>query len=577
MIMTTKNTIFDPLAQDRPYEEEDASATIDPRILRSSYVPSQLEVGWMRKAIEEERSEIRIQQWRSVISAIRRVPVEIWQTIFSILCGDGRRKHSFDARPGWCGCCEDSGILWILPDFYSAVCSHWRNIITDSPCLWSSIHIMIHPHLHPRIHIPLATHLRKSRNYPLKLQVSANTDLRYERDVIEPLTRNVLRVVFPHLWRCQSLDVQLLHLVGVFEDALSLENLLPFTFPHLTHLLLSMKLEVDPAHAFWKALTRAPRLKNVLIHHALDVHHLPYSQLTGLKILDVRDPMSLLPVLQVCKSLQGLCLARFLYLDEFISPKEFASPPVVLPSVRRLDMIIPSFPHGIYPLFGMFVFPSLRELVVKCYNNHDARGTKYHEMSLWPPLFLSTFQRSAYEIRHLTLRFHGLNHVDLEALDICSVLEMTPNVTHLEIALTGYYRCEDGLLINLLDDLLVLSPDSPVLLPKLSHLYIHDDSQWGHDPDLVESLLEVSESRSSLKLGERTDVAPLSAFHVVFCDNGDYCYQLKTRDHFGLVREHERQHGMRCRIAHATSGVNYADYQDKFDPEWWIELDEELC
>ncbi|KAF9259134.1 hypothetical protein L218DRAFT_677878 [Marasmius fiardii PR-910] len=269
----------------------------------------------------------------------------------------------------WDWCYENLDGITIIPNILSRVCSRWRDIISNSPSLWSSINIIIDGPLHPHIQIPLATHLQNSINYPLKIRIVVTHYFDAEIGVTELSTWSILRAVIPHMWRCRVLELDLSCLSKTLERVLSSEHLSPFTFAHLTNLFIDMELIVDLKHEFWKAITQAPRLKEVLTLNVSDVHRLLYSQLTQLQVRSVRDPRSLLPVLQACQSLQTL------YLDEFISPKkyselEFACPPVVVPAVQRLDVTIRTFPDDIYPLFGMFIFPSLRELelAVKSYN-----------------------------------------------------------------------------------------------------------------------------------------------------------------------------------------------------------------
>ncbi|KAF9259124.1 hypothetical protein L218DRAFT_1004196 [Marasmius fiardii PR-910] len=195
------------------------------------------------------------------------------------------------------------------------------------------------------------------------------------------------------------------------------------------------------------------------------------------------------------------------------------------------------------------------------------------------------FQRSASKIQHLKLDFDDVNLSEWDVLELPPFLKVIPNITHLEISLHDYYYNEDhkgdGFLTRLfLRDLWVgPSSESPALLPKLSHLFVYDDTQWKWNLNMVESTLRVLESRSSFGLAKRADVAPLSAFHVVYCNasfTGRRCDGHNIPGLLELVREHEVGHGMRCRIAPATWGVHDADDRDRFDPAWWMELDGQL-
>ncbi|KAF9259123.1 hypothetical protein L218DRAFT_1080041 [Marasmius fiardii PR-910] len=109
------------LAQNPLRREDTPMSTIDPRILRTTYVPTRLEVMQIQEVIEEEERELkklqeRIRQRGSVVSSLRRVPFEIWQAIFSLLCGEGWYSHSFKS-PSLCrtSSCEDFGGILITP------------------------------------------------------------------------------------------------------------------------------------------------------------------------------------------------------------------------------------------------------------------------------------------------------------------------------------------------------------------------------------------------------------------------------------------------------------------------------
>ncbi|KAL0068041.1 hypothetical protein AAF712_004944 [Marasmius tenuissimus] len=84
------------------------------------------------EALEARRSTLRrnIAHRRSYISAMWEVPAEIWHEIFSFVCFGETDPISDD-------CKED----FILPLMLSHVCSLWRNIVRQTPRLWSVMRI----------------------------------------------------------------------------------------------------------------------------------------------------------------------------------------------------------------------------------------------------------------------------------------------------------------------------------------------------------------------------------------------------------------------------------------------------
>ncbi|KAF9259113.1 hypothetical protein L218DRAFT_990194 [Marasmius fiardii PR-910] len=603
-------TLNGSLSQNALCERRDtfAQARIDHRSLRTNFVPSQLEVREMKEAIEEETRRLeevqklcfclseRIQQRHSIVSALRRVPVEIWEEIFSLLCRERAFSFSFDMDSDTDASHSDpwgadsSGNL-LIPKILSSVCSHWRNIINDSsPSLWSFISIMLVRKLHPRIEIPLAAHLEKSKGYPLDLRIVPFPNSDDEADYIKASAEKVFRVVLPHLHRCRVLDFQWSDFEGLLEHVLqTLEFPSELAFTHLTELRFDMDLEVDARHSFWQALSQAPMLKRVWNSDlsSLEALMLPWHQLTSLDVYCNYNPQPLFPVLSECQSLQSLHLNEFQFLtrkeDRELDLLDFASaPPVVLPFLRKITVWIGTFPDDLYPLFSMFAFPSLRELDVICLDV---------QINLCTRDFLTSFERSALEITHLKLLFSDpLLSEPVGLASIALFLEATVNVTHLDIELSSDKYVLDsshGLVLNFfLDHLGIGLTNSPILVPKLSHLYLHDDSQQKWDLDLVDSVLEVLESRSSswssLVQRDRTDVtiSPLSVFHLVYCDRILWrCRKRRCDDlddvpgSLEMVRKHEDRYGMRCRIAHVTSDVGGA--VDKFDPRSWRKSDEQ--
>ncbi|KAF9259109.1 hypothetical protein L218DRAFT_963880 [Marasmius fiardii PR-910] len=571
---------------------------IDPRFLRTSYVPSQSEIRQMKETIEGESQlkEIeepcsclseRIRQRRSVVSALRRVPFELWRDIFH-LCEEESYCLTFDTNPSFRSPwhTDDGGVV-IIPRLLSRVCSRWRDIINNSPCLWSSISIRLNSKTHPRIHIPLAVHLRNSKDHPLTLGVKPYAPNESDRAFIMASAENIFRVLLPHIWRCDFLDMRLGSFGPLLEHALSLGKPSPFTFTHLKCLLFDMGFaERDLTSSFWKALAQAPKLEVAMIDDfSYPQAVLPYHQLTHLDVRFTIDE-TLFPVLSACQSLQSLHLDCFLSTDYDELDSEFTSNPVILPTLRDLHMYIPRFPDDLHALFAKFAFPSLRMLEVSCHDD-VSHGTLYRLESEWSPYFLPNLERSASQITHLKLKLDNLLlWIDL---DVASVLKVTPNVTHLELELSSCssdpLQLRGSLVEFLLEHLRVSSPGSSLLVPKLTHLYLYDDSHRWWNLRLVELILGVLESRSSLILGDRTDVSPLSEFHLVYCDTRfnltkNHCEERECdtlSEVFGaleLVRQHEARHGMRCRIAHATSGV--IDAKDPFDHRLWTELDEQL-
>ncbi|KAF9259110.1 hypothetical protein L218DRAFT_677151 [Marasmius fiardii PR-910] len=343
---------------------------IDPHFLRTGYVPSQLEVMQMKEAIEEERRQLdgvqeeqclclseRIQQRRSIVSAVRRVPFELWQDIFYLLCEEPN-GYSFKTitsfeRNSWRTVPISTVIS--VPHILSGVCSLWREIVSKSPSLWSSFHIGTTALCDPQICIPLATHLHNSRNFPFTLCMCP--------------VRNVFRMVLPHLWRCRVLDLRWGSFPELLEDVV--EDLQPFNFTHLTELRLDLELPgLDPYEPFWKAISEAPMLRCLYTYSIPDPYLFPCHQLTELQVRFVYDAEVMLDVLSVCKSsLQSLYFDNFVPLRVYwhveFSTTDLTDPPLVMPCLQHLRVNMYTFPNDVFPFFIDIVFPDVKEARVE--------------------------------------------------------------------------------------------------------------------------------------------------------------------------------------------------------------------
>ncbi|KAJ8078199.1 hypothetical protein PM082_000405 [Marasmius tenuissimus] len=90
---------------------------------------------------EKSKADKRLRQYRAVLSAQRRIPAEIWEQIFELVC-----------------CSPDKYSLWIVtsPEDYgrytsiqsktppldiSRVCTRWRRVAIGRPSLWDTLSI----------------------------------------------------------------------------------------------------------------------------------------------------------------------------------------------------------------------------------------------------------------------------------------------------------------------------------------------------------------------------------------------------------------------------------------------------
>ncbi|KAF9264022.1 hypothetical protein L218DRAFT_841745, partial [Marasmius fiardii PR-910] len=152
------------------------------------YTPSEEELSQLKKALNDGEQEVKRyeedittlqrmlgqleraqsdmktanRQRRAAISAQRRVPVEVWGTIFSTLCLV-LHEYSFGVfSPG-------SPLLRLPAILVSQVCVHWNVIAKSIPSVWSSILVYIGRPTYNFAN-PLKIYLSNSKDHPLKLR-----------------------------------------------------------------------------------------------------------------------------------------------------------------------------------------------------------------------------------------------------------------------------------------------------------------------------------------------------------------------------------------------------------------------
>ncbi|KAK7051950.1 hypothetical protein R3P38DRAFT_3172274 [Favolaschia claudopus] len=196
--------------------------------LRHNYIPSDVEIHAIRESITIAQSRIVALQsgppteteglskyvalYSSLISPIRRLPVDILQTIF--LDPIAHRR----LRPG--GFTRRSIIVDYRPNYLGAVCYHWRCLSLETTKLWSSL--VVSPNQTDRNTVGgLRLALQRSQGAPLYLKFHpAMTGSILDRETIEEvlkhterwahidLTTNagLLRQLSPARHRLESLD-----------------------------------------------------------------------------------------------------------------------------------------------------------------------------------------------------------------------------------------------------------------------------------------------------------------------------------------------------------------------------------
>ncbi|KAK7029368.1 hypothetical protein VNI00_014622 [Paramarasmius palmivorus] len=193
---------------------------------------------------EKHTLEKQIMERRSVLSVSRRLPIEIWNEIFSLV-RFGNTDYSLSTRThlGRFVGAESHAV----PLRLSQVCSHWRSVVQVSPRLWASISFDIYGVNDPVVRL-LETFLARSGNQPLRLRILDTRDPDYvgsesESDIMvgpgsPEVSIRAFRLLMAEMYRCEELQLRL----GTWKVLNQLSEPPNFSFNSLRRLSINMML-----------------------------------------------------------------------------------------------------------------------------------------------------------------------------------------------------------------------------------------------------------------------------------------------------------------------------------------------
>ncbi|KAK7062531.1 hypothetical protein VNI00_000019 [Paramarasmius palmivorus] len=550
-------------------------------MLHSEYNPSTLETAQILGLIEEEERlveccdveltrleglttelkekklsvEQRIRERRMVVSAIRKVPDEIWDEIFYRVCTDPNYMLDISTSRSL-----ESNITTARALCLSHTCSHWRRRTFSRPVLWSSMSVSVNlpP---PGANELIELYLHNSGSHPLTMNIADVFRDEYElpepgpQDMLEYFGRSGERVIYTllrNVWRCSELSLHM-HW-SVLRD---FGHGLGVSFPHLQTLNtdVDFSLGVDePESWVWNALRNAPKLTTVVTHDVIEEFHIfPYSRLASLEIsheVTVDFVLDLLHHAQSLKTLK-LWMIHGTYVPEIVAP----TTPFTHPSLEHLEFTVTDFSQVI-SMFTLFTLSHLKRLevtVTSFTGNDDARRA-----------FLSMLRRSlALDVLYLKTPY-------LENVVYTDILAACPKVSmfHAHVERRSISIPSTNIIKFL--QALTIQPDAPssipVLGPKLEKLRIYIEGHNACSPDIqvVEATVEFAESRSKTKLLAmcRDDISRLRSIDIdyhtwLISSDGGWTGNAKSLFDPSLqarVQALERD-GITCRCEESTTKV----------------------
>ncbi|KAF9250004.1 hypothetical protein L218DRAFT_968670, partial [Marasmius fiardii PR-910] len=429
----------------------------------------------MLDQLERAKSDMKAanRQRRAAISAQRRVPVEVWEMIFSTLCLV-LHEYSFDGHRSN----HDSPLLQLPAILVSQVCARWNVIAKSIPSIWSSINVDID---YPKYNNPLRIYLLNSKDCPLKLRIEGTVGCNTSRQSLD-----IWRDLSEYLCRSRELTMA----IRFFSHS-TLPPVHNLKFPVLQSFSEKSSLPNEEMWPwFWQAIYGAPRLVRLSSSY-LEINPL-FSQLISweMQLLGwLRDSGTFFEVLQSCSRLKSLTLTGISRLNPQSSG---ISREVKLPYLQQLSIHVGAEGEDWFSAIAQsLILPSL----ISC----RIESTE----SPLPTMFLTMIRRSSTSLKRLELTVKwGANHPSL----MLDILQAAPELTHFKLFLGLDLLpqvAEDAVTI-----LLSKVKEGPHnFLPKLSSISVEG---WSItlSTQLAERVLETVSSR-------RETYHPLMEFQLV--------------------------------------------------------------
>ncbi|KAK7051606.1 hypothetical protein VNI00_004585 [Paramarasmius palmivorus] len=435
----------------------------------------------MLEVLEHKRRalSLRIERRRSLLAPIRRLPIDILERIFSWVSSP---DYSLNIHPYTSSWAYGFRVPPKTPTIaLTHICQHWRQVINESPQLWSSISISIPSERKDAIEHMLGLHLARSKECALDISLSASYFGKDNPD--HTTTLAVLDMLYPHFYRIADLDIWIP--AGAFEAAphpLSLPSLLSF---HASLTLLPEWFRV--------VLLHAPRLTSIHVDALpYQTQMIPYHQLTVLDVLRVEFFTDLLSALRLCTSLRSLKFGT-----AFAGNPDTRHGPQELASLCHLSFNSFADKNPIPVILRSFKLPQLASLNVHVGSQNTQ---EFSSASLIP--FIDLIHRSRCSLRHFALDIPCLH---LPGAEIREFLHLCPKLVRLRVdmfRLDGEgARNQDTVVYQFLDILRTSLPDAQTLLnPNLAEVTLRETLYARIDHTTAFALLDMIEARRDLGL-----------------------------------------------------------------------------
>ncbi|KAJ8078212.1 hypothetical protein PM082_000418 [Marasmius tenuissimus] len=549
-----------PVETLEPYQPEGNPSNTyahDDQILRSNYVPSEVEVSQLRATIEEEKKnmdrreeelamlrkkiqqlereqekgETKILQLHAAVSAQRRIPVELWEAIFTIVCCSLHEYSLSIIGPSSGRACDNR--VSLPPFDISRVCSRWYTIAKRCPSLWDSFRFY-RCHLTSNVEALLTTYLANSRGRISRLKYGGTSAT---KNGYRPVAWNIIS---GHLSYCKEIHLDLSRSAYPVAENISLPLLESYS-EEVPHAITEPRL-----HPLSQAFQRAPELTDVSMRGFQPT--LPYPQLIHLELQDVNTRLleSVLPILATCSRLESLKFSRFANTrnDNYFTFR------VCLPSLRTLsignelcrgDRVVLSI------ILSSMIAPLLSNLSLGCQRWSSTK-------------FLPMIQHCSTTLKNLTLGIgrvqYGKIHLNCRLLQPLQLVQTS--LVHLDLRLEDNecLRSAESLRAFYTTVLDVVTSATDPGFPKLASLYVRLGLfQLLGDPFIAEVLEMVSRrnDRVAHNVEGFSSASPnhfclLKDFRLCRVITGEFVEDALGTELAGRIKDKEKEYGVSISI-----------------------------
>ncbi|KAL0581918.1 hypothetical protein V5O48_000148 [Marasmius crinis-equi] len=489
----------------------------------------------------------RMRSSRWSISAMKRIPAEIWQEIFA-----------FASLPAdWTLSIIGHDVLAITLNI-AHVCSRWRKIIKAMPELWSSISLNVQNPLPGAVNL-IEVYIANSNGHPLKVHIweqYETSGIINPYDVIAHFGMDGLlafRKLMEYTAQCRELQLDVAwEMMSVVADQGEV------TFPLLRSLDVRRQPDIRDVELvgwFARALVDAPLFTDLRLSFPPSApEFFPLSQITSLTVEEIYILDSAITILFACTRLETLELSVGDPFSDRISAPDFST--ITLPHLRSFTLSSSSpfsgTEHAPSRLLGTLTCPSLSSLTV------TSAAVWYQPDQETSRAIVSLIDRSLCSLSTLSI----LSPL-YEASDLPTLLRKCPELNELEIVLA--YQ-EERAISGVFSCLSVFEGNtSDAMVPRLTKLILHaEDSNRVWTPDTVDSLAEMLGSRTKRVKGAGS-IEPLTDIRLRLRskDLADYGVMPSGEVEAGSHVEHVlqvlqdrtcflRDNGVKCSVEHVN-------------------------